>query len=149
MGTLEQRAAFDFMRRLGEPFRLRVKPDVEGWPIIPGRYGQIEWVDEEQIAVFTDRRLIRSRLLAVPGVRPHQVGDTELRALAPPEALETLAGITQARKRRIVTEAQRQKLAEIGYRVTPEGQSGGSNPEAILSRGPGNGAAANRPGGAR
>jgi len=38
----EQRAV-EQLRALAEPYRFRVQLDAEGVPLIPGRYGQIEW----------------------------------------------------------------------------------------------------------
>ena len=58
--------------------------DVEGFPVIQGRLGRIEWHDEErrELAVYTDRLRLFARLLAIPGVKRHQTGDQELRALS-------------------------------------------------------------------
>jgi hypothetical protein len=43
--TTEQADAFAQLRRLATPARLRVRPDAEGWPVIPGRLGQFEYHD--------------------------------------------------------------------------------------------------------
>ncbi len=80
--------------------RLRLVRDVEGWPIIPGRAGRIEYHDPSALAVFTDRPRLFRRLLAVPGVRRHQTGDDEARMLFPPAALLPVAAIIGARRRR-------------------------------------------------
>ena len=40
--SLQQRAV-EQLRALAKPYRLRVQVDAEGFPFIPGRYGQIEW----------------------------------------------------------------------------------------------------------
>ncbi len=42
--SLERRAA-EQLRALAKPHRFRVRLDVEGFPVIPARYGQIEWFD--------------------------------------------------------------------------------------------------------
>jgi hypothetical protein len=39
--TNEQRAATERLRALAGGYR--VKQDAEGWPMIPGRLGRIEW----------------------------------------------------------------------------------------------------------
>jgi hypothetical protein len=78
----------------------RVKVDPEGWPYIPGRYGRIEHLGAGQLAAYTDRRLIRSRLLALPGVTAHQIGDEELRALVTRQAVPAVAELLRCRKRR-------------------------------------------------
>jgi tetratricopeptide (TPR) repeat protein len=48
-------AAIRTMRQLAAPCRFRVIRDSEGWPMIPGRYGQIEYHDSRNLAVWTDR----------------------------------------------------------------------------------------------
>ncbi len=84
--------------------RYRVARDQEG-PIIPGRLGRIEWHDPEgrELAVYTDRPRLFARLLAVPGIRRHQTGDQELRALFPVAALPQVARLIKARRRRSQT----------------------------------------------
>jgi hypothetical protein len=42
------------LRQLAEPYRLRVQADAEGFPVIPGRYGQIEWFDGQDLAVYSN-----------------------------------------------------------------------------------------------
>jgi hypothetical protein len=87
LGPYEQTAAFQSLRSLAAPLRFRVTRDRKGWPIIPGRLGQIEYHDGVELAVYTDRPRLFSKLWAIPGVRRHQTGDDEMRALFPPEAL--------------------------------------------------------------
>jgi hypothetical protein len=55
--------------------------------LAPGRYGRIEWFDRRQLAVYADRPRLFRKLWAVSGVRRHQTGDHEMRAIFPPEAL--------------------------------------------------------------
>ena len=74
--------------------------DAEGYPVIPGRYGQIEWFDGQDLAVYSDHPRIFAKIWAIPGVRRHQTGDQEMRAVFPPEALEQVAGVILARRRR-------------------------------------------------
>lgn len=110
--TDEQARAFTLLRELAAPARFRVVPDAEGFPIIPGRTGQIEWycdgVDchscplpgQFALAVWTDRPRLFSKLQAIQGVRRHQTGDPEARMVFPPEALLAVAGIIRARRKR-------------------------------------------------
>src|SRR5262245_52357352 len=63
---------------LARPHRYRVVRDAEGCPIIPGRYGRLEWHDETLLAVYSDRPRLFGRLWATPGVRRWQVGDQEV-----------------------------------------------------------------------
>jgi hypothetical protein len=97
--TKEQLTAAEQMRLL--PGRFKVERDREGWPIIPGRLGRIEWHDPEgrELAVYTDRPRLFDRLLAIPGVRRHQTGDQELRALFPAAVLQQVARLIKARRR--------------------------------------------------
>jgi hypothetical protein len=74
--------------------------DAEGYPIIPGRYGRIEWFDGRDLAVYSDHTRVFAKIWAIPGVRRHQTGDQEMRAIFPPEALEQVAGVTRARRQR-------------------------------------------------
>jgi hypothetical protein len=110
--TTEQAEAFAQLRALAAPARLRVRRDAEGWPVIPGRLGQIEYHDGWDLAVFTDRPRLHAKLWAIPGIRQHQTGDQEMRALFPPEALEQVASAIRARRRRIQSLAQTQNLAK-------------------------------------
>lgn len=111
--TTEQADAFAHVRALAATARLRVRPDAEGWPVIPGRLGQIEYHDGRDLAAFTDRPRLHAKLWAIPGVRRHQTGDQEMRALFPPEALDQVAGVIRARRRpvRVMTPARLASLA--------------------------------------
>src|SRR5205807_3286548 len=42
-------------------------------------------------ALYSDRPRLFEKLWAIPGVRRHQTGDTEMRAVFPPDALEQVA----------------------------------------------------------
>ena len=91
-------APFDHLRRLARLLRLRIMRNAEGFPVIPGRYGQIEWFDGEDLAVYSDRPRLFAKLWAIPGVRRHQTGDQEMRAIFPPEALEQVAAVIRAKR---------------------------------------------------
>lgn len=136
--TEEQRAAFTQLKALARPLRLRVVRDAEGFPVIPGRYGRIEWdcdgvncwacplPDQFALAVYSDHPRLFEKLWAIPGVRRHQTGDTEMRAVFPAEALEQVAGVIKARRRRVgrlLSDADRQKLTEARIRATSRRQN--------------------------
>ena len=66
--------------------RARITVDSEGWPLVQGRYGRLEWRGEPEtsqesgsprIYAYTDRKRTLFKLSAVPGVRPCQTGDDE------------------------------------------------------------------------
>jgi hypothetical protein len=116
----ERRAAAEQLRALAKPHRFRVQLDVEGFPLIPARYGQIEWFDGNDLAVYTDRPRLFARLWAIPGVRRHQTGDTEMRAVFPPEALEQVAGVIRARRRRTLSSEEARRR---GFKPTDRATS--------------------------
>ena len=91
---------FAHLRHLAHPLRLRITRDAEGFPVIPGRYGQLEWFDGQDLAVYSTHPRLFAKIWAVPGVRRHQTGDREMRAVFPPEALEQVARVIRARRRR-------------------------------------------------
>ena len=106
---------------LAQPHRLRVESDAEGFPVIPGRYGQIEWFDGNDLAVYTDRPRLFARLWAIPGVRRHQTGDTEMRAVLAPEALLQVARVIKARRRRTLSAEEARRR---GFKPTHRATSG-------------------------
>lgn len=108
--TDEQRLARAWLRRQVERtgVRYRVLDDAEGWPIVPGRYGRVEYHHPDSLAVFSDSSAqIRRKILVLPGVRRHQVGDTELRVLIPLERLSDACRLIKARRRRSAESARR------------------------------------------
>ncbi len=118
----EQRRAVEQLRTFAGQYRFRVSTDVEGFPIIPGRYGRIEWccdgVDchscplpgQVALAVYTDRARFFGKLWAIPGVKRHQTGDREMRAVFPPEALEQVASVIRAHKKPGITSEAARKI---------------------------------------
>jgi len=83
--------------------------------VIPGRYGRIEWRDDEQLAVYSNRPRLFAKLWAIPGVRRHQTGDTEIRAVFPREALAQVAGVIKARRRRTLSPEEARRR---GFKTT-------------------------------
>src|SRR5437867_3763627 len=98
-----QQHALGQLRALTTQPRFRVVIDEEGFPYIPGRSGRIEWFDGRDLAASSDRPRVFVKLWAIPGVRRYQTGDTEMRALFPLEALEQVAGVIKARRRRALS----------------------------------------------
>jgi len=126
--TLEQQHAALRLGALASPHRFRVVADPEGFPIIPGRYGQIEWYcdgvqcwscalpGQFALAVYTDRPRLFVKLWAIPGVKCHQTGAAEMRAMFSPEALEQVAAAIKAsHKRALSTDEARRR----GFKPTP------------------------------
>jgi hypothetical protein len=110
--TNEQREATAHLRTIAGGYRIEL--DAEGWPMIPGRLGRIEYYDGTWLAVFADRRRLHSRILAIPGVQRHQTGDEELRALFPPDSLSEVAKTIKARRKRMPSPAILENLAAVG-----------------------------------
>ena len=123
--TGEQRSAFERFRAVVGPLRLRVAADAEGFPIAPGRYGQLDWLDAGHVAIHSQTMRMLAKLTKVPGVRRHQVGDHEFRLLLAVEdvhdrsALGAVARLLRARTRRVLSE--RQKLALLHGRRLLQG----------------------------
>jgi hypothetical protein len=142
--THEQLAAMErFAAAVASLGAVRVVPNGEGWPVMLGRLGTIEWFCDGvdchacslpgalALAVFTTRRRLHGPLLALPGVTRHQRGDDELRVvfLPTPELLAAAAAIIHPRRRRapVPTPARlaalargRQARAESGHRATSQ-----------------------------
>jgi hypothetical protein len=128
-----QQRAVEQLRALAKPYRLRVRIDAGGFPFIPGRYGRIEWLcdgvncsacalpGQFALAVYTDHRRLFEKLWAISGVKRHQTGDTEMRAVFPPEALEQVAGVIKARRRRLLSPEDARRR---GFKPTHRATSG-------------------------
>ena len=129
--TAEQADAVAQLRALAKPYRFRVQPDAEGFPVIPGRYGRIEWYcdgvnchscplpGQFALAVYSDHSRLFEKLWAIPGVTRHQTGDAEMRAVFPPEALEQVAEVIRAkRKRQFSSETARKLGSGTAYKCT-------------------------------
>jgi hypothetical protein len=129
--SLRRKNAVERLRVLATPHRFRVRLDVEGFPVIPGRYGRIEWhcdgIDcwscplpgQVALAVYCNHPRLFAKLWAIPGLRRHQTGDTEIRAVFPPEALEQVAAVIRAKRRRQLSSDTARRLgAETAYRAT-------------------------------
>ena len=133
--TLEQQRAALQLGGLASPHRFRVVADPEGFPIIPGRYGQIECYRCDGVPVpgrvhcqasssWRSTPIVPAsfeKLWAIPGVKRYQTGAAEMRAVFPPEALEQVAAAIKARHRRALStdEARRR-----GFKRTPRATSG-------------------------
>ena len=116
-----QRLAAQQLNALAAPYRFRVQADIEGFPVIPGRYGQIEWFDGRDLAVYTNRPRLFPKLWAIPGMKRHQTGDTEMRAVFPLEVLDQIARIIKARRKRILApEEARRRGFKLTHRATSQ-----------------------------
>jgi hypothetical protein len=108
--TSEQQRAVTRLKALAALYRFRVAVDAEGFPIILGRYGRIEWhcdgvncwscalPRQLTLAVHTDHGRVFQRLWTIHGVVRHQTGDTEMRAVFAVEVLAKVASVIRAKR---------------------------------------------------
>jgi hypothetical protein len=134
----EPQRAVRQLRVLAKPSRFRIAADAEGFPTIPGRYGRIEWYCDGMhcaalfggfcpvpgqltLGVHSTHPRLFHKLCAIRGVTRHQVSDRELRAVFPPGALEQVARVIRARRKRTLApdEARRR-----GFKPTHRATSG-------------------------
>lgn len=67
-----------------------------------GRYGKVYLHGETggvRLQAYTDRKLIRGRLLAIPNVVAHQVGDTEATVIFTPEDSAPVFALLRIRRK--------------------------------------------------
>ena len=137
----ERQRAVEQLRTVAKPYRLRVQVDAEGFPFIPGRHGLIEWhcdgvncssclfPGQFALAVYSDRPRMFAKLWAIPGVKRDQTGDTEMRAVFPPEALEQVAAVVRAhRKPGITSEVAKKIGASTAFGGTSRAEKARSGP---------------------
>lgn len=80
---------------------------------ILGKYGHVWVAGKETLAFYCDHPRVTSRLLAIPGVKVRQRGDYEVNASFPTERLDEVCTLLQARRRRQVSEAEKERLRNI------------------------------------
>lgn len=104
----------------------RIVADPEGWPMVPGRLGRLEWrgrewaTGEARVFAFTDRARMIGKLLAVPGVRKSQIGDTEAAvsmAATDQAAIQAVARLLRTRVRRPPREGAAERMAAVRARI--------------------------------
>jgi hypothetical protein len=116
----------EFARR----YILKTRTDPDGCTIIPGRFGHLYQADNQQLAVLIEEhkwRWIRSRAkFLAAGCALLQNGDCEgtvsFDRLDPPQAKLVIKAV-HAKKRRIVSPAQREQLARARQRLRRRGET--------------------------
>jgi hypothetical protein len=71
------------------------------------KYGHIYVHGEDRLGAYCDHPRVWRGLLEVPGVRKHQLGDTELTVTFPPPLLAEVATVLRARTRSVRTPEQK------------------------------------------
>ena len=134
----EQQAAVHMFRGLVAPLRLRVALDPEGFPVAPGRLGQLEWHTQDVVAIYSQSMRMQSKLLQIPGIQRHQMGDREFRLLLPvekghekevKEGLRAVAKLLGLRTRHTLSDRQKAALL-VGRRPSPKGVRSSHAPPA-------------------
>ena len=100
------------------PSRYKVLKDSEGFPYIPGQYGQVEWYDKTMLAAYTDHRLKIKQLLTVPGIVYKVRGDYETRIVFIPSSLPQVARVLVLRYKRVQSPAQLKNLQKASKDAT-------------------------------
>ncbi len=83
---------------------------------IPCRYGFIGVHGPEVLMAHTCSRRLLPRLLSIPGVVVRQRGDDEFNLCFPPEQMDAVAAILQARRPRKLNALDRERLIDAGRR---------------------------------
>lgn len=81
---------------------------------VPCKYGHLWVYGKETLGAYTDRRRMIPRLMAIEGVKMRQHGDNEANVsfpVDPPSILDKVAELLQPRRKRKLTEEQRQAAA--------------------------------------
>jgi hypothetical protein len=94
---------------------------------IPCKYGHIYVHAKDALGASAAGRLITGKLAAIPGVRVHQRGDSEITVVFPPVVFPDVAALLQARKRRKVSKEQ----ATIGARRLADYWRGAAHGHAV------------------
>jgi hypothetical protein len=110
----------DLKAQFGKRYRITLDPSAVGEPRaehawyyrIACKRGFVSVHGKDTLAAWTDRRLLKSKLASVPGVKVHQEGDAEIRVLFPVECLDGVLEVLQPYVRRQLSPEQRQLGAE-------------------------------------
>ena len=99
-------------RGLMQSFGFQLRQDDEGTPFVPGRHGRIEWHSfyNETLAIYSDRKLIKGKLIRDPRCTVWQRGDWEVRVLVAREDVVEVAKIIRPYRKRYISPERREQL---------------------------------------
>ena len=97
----ETQREYDQLQAVADTGRYKIRLQNDE-PFIPGIKGQVEpySLDGQTLAAFTDKPIILQRMLALPFVKPHQVGKAEGSVLFPVTHFGAMADFLQLKKKR-------------------------------------------------
>ena len=97
----ETQREYDQLKAVADTGRYKIRLK-DNETFIPGVRGQVEpySLDGQTLAAFTDKPIILQRMLALPFVKPHQVGQSEGSVLFPVTHFATMADFLQLKKKR-------------------------------------------------
>ncbi len=115
MIDLKKFAGVRYRMTLDESAELDTAHESRTWYYrIPCKYGFIAVHGPETLSASTSRRIMAGRLAALPGVKVRQRGDSEVTITFPPDCLDAVAALLQARRRRQLSPDQRERLVAMG-----------------------------------
>lgn len=80
---------------------------------LKGTYGQVWYGGHGLFQAYCPALRVHKRLLAIDGVKTWQHGDTEIVVTLPPSSLRAVADLLKCRKRKVVSEETKARLAEL------------------------------------
>ena len=97
----ETQREYDQLKAVADTGRYKIRLQNDE-PFIPGGRGQVEpySLDGQTLAAFTDKPIILQRMLALPFVKPHQVGQSEGSVLFHVKHFSAMADFLQLKKKR-------------------------------------------------
>jgi hypothetical protein len=128
----ETQREYDHLKAVADTGRYKIRL-MDDEPFIPGARGQVEpySLDGETLAAFTPKRIILQRMLALPFVTPHQVGQSEGSVLFPVTHFDAMADFLQLKKKRPRPSEAQIALGQAAlkdFHIRHKAQNGGQKP---------------------
>jgi hypothetical protein len=112
----------DLKRLASDKYRVELDPSADDSPRderpwlwrITCKYGFVGVHGPDTLLAHCNAARVIARLLAVPDVAPRQIGGGEVNCSFPPDRLDAVAEVLGARRRRRLSEEQRERLVAAG-----------------------------------
>jgi hypothetical protein len=112
-------AADRFRIAYDESAKVDRSQESKNWCIqIPCKHGHVGVHSDRELSAFCRSTRLFGRLTSIPTARVIQEGDKEIRIAFHPEHLDDVAELLKGRRKRVVTEATRAKLAPTWFKPT-------------------------------